>query len=210
MAEFHVGRTPEFFARRLHDLRLMHQECERLSDETLLVLPGEEPNAHLGGHWISFFSKPVYWTFQRGTDEPFVENVPPYGKVYRVGSSDDVLKLMDAECGLMWTADPRIKSSLGFPDQHRQRPFFTSDRFLRAAWKAMPADLSLPRLGSRSLNLLDDMANWGQRKYVLGEVDVFRVQPDYELFGHTNIKLPATRSRAALLRRLAEHHGGPA
>ena len=74
----------------------------------------------------------------------------------------------------------------------------------------MPADLSLPRLGSRSLDLLDDIANWGHRKYVLGEVDVFRVQPDYELFGHTNIKLPATRSRAALLRRLAEHHGGPA
>ena len=129
----------------------------------------------------------MYWTLQRGPDEPFVEEVPPYGKVYRVCSSDDVLKLMDAEGGLMWTAHPRIKSSLGFPDQHRQRPFFTSDRFLRAAWKAMPADLSLPRLRSRSLNLLDDMANWGHRKYVLGEVDVFRVQPDYELYGHSNV-----------------------
>src|SRR5262249_48886599 len=30
-------------------------------------------------------------------------------------------------------------------------------------------------------------ANWGQHKYVLGEVDVFRVQPDYELYGHMNI-----------------------
>ena len=187
LAEFHVGRKPEFFAQRLPNLRLMHQECERLSDESLLVLPGEEPNAHLGGHWISFFPKPVYWTFQRGPDEPFVEDVPPYGKVYRVGSPDDALKLMEAEHGLMWTAHPRIKSSLGFPDQYRQRPFYTSDRFLGAAWKAMPADLSSPRLGSRSLDLLDDMANWGQRKYVLGEVDVFRVQPDYELYGHSNV-----------------------
>src|SRR5207248_9455727 len=37
------------------------------------------------------------------------------------------------------------------------------------------------------LNLFDDMANWGQRKYVLGEVDVFKVMPDYELYGHMNI-----------------------
>src|SRR5260370_30752638 len=51
----------------------------------------------------------------------------------------------------------------------------------------MPADLSQPRLGTRVLNLFDDMANWGQRKYVLGEVDVFQVMPQYELYGHMNI-----------------------
>jgi hypothetical protein len=44
-----------------------------------------------------------------------------------------------------------------------------------------------PRLGARVLDLMDDMANWGQHKYVLGEVDVFKVQPDYELYGHMNI-----------------------
>ena len=192
LAEFHVGRTPEFFALRLSDLRLMHQECERLSDETLLVLPGEEPNAHLGGHWISFIPKPVYWTFQRGPDEPFVEEVPPYGKVYRVGSSDDILKLMDAEGGLMWTAHPRIKSSRGFPDQHRQRPFFTSDRFLDAAWRAMPDDLSLPRLGSRSLDLLDDMANWGHRKYVLGRGGCFPSTAGLRTLRPQQHQLPAT------------------
>ena len=31
------------------------------------------------------------------------------------------------------------------------------------------------------------MANWGQRKYVLGEVDVFKVMPEYELYGHMNV-----------------------
>ena len=31
------------------------------------------------------------------------------------------------------------------------------------------------------------MANWGQRKYVLGEVDVFKVMPQYELYGHMNV-----------------------
>src|SRR5262249_13447574 len=86
-----------------------------------------------------------------------------------------------------WTAHPRIKSSHGYPDKYRDKDFYRSDRFLGAAWKAMPADLSQPRLGVRSLDLLNDMANWGQRKYVLGEVDVFKVMPQYELYGHMNV-----------------------
>ena len=39
---------------RLVELQVLHSECARLSDGELLVLPGEEPNCHLGGHWISF------------------------------------------------------------------------------------------------------------------------------------------------------------
>ncbi|MEA2735095.1 MAG: hypothetical protein QOE14_1546, partial [Humisphaera sp.] len=42
-------------------------------------------------------------------------------------------------------------------------------------------------LGLRVLDLLDDMNNWGNRKSVLGEVDVFKVEPDYELYGHMNV-----------------------
>ena len=37
------------------------------------------------------------------------------------------------------------------------------------------------------LDLKDDMANWGARKYVLGEVDIFKIYEDYELFGTMNI-----------------------
>ena len=51
----------------------------------------------------------------------------------------------------------------------------------------MPADLSEPRLGSRVLNLLDDMSNWGDPKFVPGEVDVFKIEPDHELYGHMNV-----------------------
>ena len=79
------------------------------------------------------------------------------------------------------------KGSTGFPDRYRERLFFQSDRFLGAAWKAMPADLSQPRLGSRALDLLDDMSNWGTPKFVLGEVDVFQIEPDHELYGHMNV-----------------------
>lgn len=31
------------------------------------------------------------------------------------------------------------------------------------------------------------MNNWGGRKQVLGEVDVFKVMPDYELYGRANV-----------------------
>ena len=188
LAEFHNGRTPRLSEKeRLEQLQLMHAECERLSDDSFLLLPGEEPNVHLGGHWLSFFPQPVYWVLNRPEGVPFAQEREGLGTVYHVGSHDDVLELMNRERGLMWTAHARIKSSTGFPDRYRDQAFFRSDRFLGAAWKAMPADLSLNRLGTRVLDLFDDMANWGERKYVLGEVDVFKVEPDYELYGHMNM-----------------------
>jgi hypothetical protein len=193
LAEFHVAHTPEITANRLKLLKTLHDECRRLSGDGFLLLPGEEPNVHLGGHWISLFPKPVYWTLQRANGQPFEEQADVYGTVYHVGSAADVLKLMESEKGLMWTAHPRIKSSFGFPDAYKSRDFFRSDRFLGAAWKAMPADNSLPRLGTRVLDLLDDMNNWGGAgspgwpKFAVGEVDVFKVEPDYELYGHANV-----------------------
>lgn len=188
LAEFHVGETPGLSAeQRLPLLKTMHEECERLSDSDLLMLPGEEPNVHLGGHWISFFPKPVYWILNRPGEKPFVEEVEGYGKVYHVGSQEDVLTLMNEEKGLMWTAHARIKASIGFPDRYKRTDFYKSDRFLGAAWKAMPADLSRPTLGWRVLDLLDDSSNWGMRKHVIGESDLFRMEPDFETYAHMNI-----------------------
>ena len=51
----------------------------------------------------------------------------------------------------------------------------------------MPSDLSSPRLGERSLKLLDDMSNWGLHKRLLGEVDVFQIDSTHELWAHMNI-----------------------
>ena len=42
-------------------------------------------------------------------------------------------------------------------------------------------------LGWRVLDLVDDMANWGSKKYILGEVDIFKIYENYELFGTMNI-----------------------
>ncbi|MFT3787163.1 MAG: hypothetical protein QM770_13505 [Tepidisphaeraceae bacterium] len=188
LAEFHLGEGDmNKTADRLTRLYTLHAECARLSDDRFLLMPGEEPNVHLGGHWLSFFPKPVYWTLDRKKDQPFVEDDAKLGKVYHVGNAADVLKLMEAENGLMWTAHPRIKGSTGFPDVYRSSDYFKSDHYLGGAWKAMPADCSLPRLGTRVLELLDDMNNWGAHKQAPGEVDVFKIDAKSELYAHMNV-----------------------
>ena len=170
MAEFHGDGNPrDTGPKRLPQLQLMHQECERLSDENFLLLPGEEPNVHFGGHWMILFPKPVYWIMSRQADQPFVQQDSYYGTVYRIGNSDELLEMLERERGLAWTAHARIKSSHGYPDKHRHENFYLSDRWFGAAWKAMPSDLSHPRLGQRVLTLLSDMDNWGQKKYAIGK-----------------------------------------
>jgi len=188
LAEFHNGRTPKLeMSERLRQLRTLHAECERLSNDKFLLLPGEEPNVHLGGHWISLFPKPVLWVLHRPPSALFVVRNMLGETVYHVGSAADVLELMKQEQGLMWTAHARIKSSFGFPDNYRDTEFFKSPQFLGAAWKAMPADLSHDTLGRRVLDLLDEMNQWSPPKQALGEVDVFQVRPGYEFYGHANV-----------------------
>ena len=188
LGEFHgpgSPRGPE--AKRWPEMKTMFSECARLSDGNFLLLPGEEPNNFFGGHWMNIFPKPVYWLMSREKNQPFVEENPEYGKLYRIGNKEEMLKLLELEKGLAWTAHARTKGSTGFPDKYKNEAFYKSDRFLGAAWKAMPADLSQPKLGKRVLDLMDDMANWGQKKYVIAEADLFRIEPNYELYGHLNV-----------------------
>ncbi len=189
LGEFHgpgSPRGPE--AKRWPELKTLFDECARLSGGNFLLLPGEEPNNFLGGHWMNIFPKPVYWLMSREKDQPFVENSSEYGKLYRIANKEEMLKLLELENGLAWTAHARTKGSTGYPDKYKDETFYKSDRFLGAAWKAMPADLSQPKLGNgRVLDLMDDMANWGQKKNVIGEADLFKIEPDYELYGHMNV-----------------------
>ena len=188
MAEFHFGRTPQTGTeQRLAELKVMHEEFARLSDDEFLLIPGEEPNVHLGSHWLSLFPKPVYWVLNQNEDQPFQQELTEYGNVYHIGSAEDVLNLLELEKGLAWTAHPRVKGSTGFPDNYNDEDFFLSEHFLGGAWKAMPADYSKEMLGWRVLDLENDMANWGVRKYILGEVDIFKIYEDYELYGTMNI-----------------------
>ncbi|PYI87713.1 MAG: hypothetical protein DME26_05280 [Verrucomicrobia bacterium] len=196
LAEFHGdGHPKDPGPLRLPELEAMFDECRRHSDANFLLIPGEEGNDFLGikepgkhpGHWMGLFPKPVYWIMQRKPEEPFAEKHPKYGTLYRVGSREDMVELLKREHGLAWSAHPRIKASSWTPDIFRHEDFYLADIWLGGAWKAMPADLSRERLGERVLDLLDDMANWGQKKYAPGEVDVFKIDHTHELYGHMNI-----------------------
>ncbi|SOD88898.1 CehA/McbA family metallohydrolase domain-containing protein [Spirosoma fluviale] len=188
LAEFHYTAHPKGpDDQRLLELKTLHDMCKRWSDKELLLLPGEEPNEFFGGHWLDFFPKPVYWIMSRKPDMPFVTNDPIYGKVYRIADKTDMLKLLKAENGLAWTAHARTKGSTGFPDKYKDEEFYKSDRFFGAAWKNIPADLSEPRLSRRVLDLMDDMANWGLKKHVIAEADLFTIEPENEMYAHLNV-----------------------
>jgi hypothetical protein len=51
----------------------------------------------------------------------------------------------------------------------------------------MPSDLSSPRLGERAFKTVDDVNNLGLHKVMLGEVDVFQLAQNDELYGHLNV-----------------------
>ncbi len=188
LGEFHYTAHPKGpDSLRLKELHALFQQCERLSSKEILLLPGEEPNEFFGGHWLQLFPKPIYWIMSRNKEKPFVSDDPIYGKVYRISNETEMLDLLKKENGLAWTAHPRTKGSTGYPDKYKSTDFFKDKHFLGAAWKAMPADLSLPFLGKRVLDLMDDMNNWGEHKKVLAEADLFTIEPENEMYAHLNI-----------------------
>ena len=188
LAEFHgVGHPRGPDEQRLKELDALFAQCRQLSGDDFLLLPGEEPNEFFGGHWLAFFPRPVYWIMSHKPGDAFVTDDPVRGKVYRVGSAAEMLDLLQREQGLAWTAHPRTKGSTGYPDAYRKEPFFLSEHWLGAAWKALPADLSQPRLGRRVLDLMDDMNNWGLDHRVLAEADLFTIDRANEMYGHMNV-----------------------
>ncbi|MCY7351523.1 MAG: hypothetical protein LH606_12805 [Cytophagaceae bacterium] len=188
LAEFHYTAHPKGpDSLRLKELKTLHDMCKRWSTKDFLLLPGEEPNEFFGGHWLSFFPNPVNWIMARKPEMPFVTNDPQYGKVYRIADKADMLKLLETENGLAWTAHARTKGSTGYPDKYKEEAFFKSDRFFGAAWKNIPADLSEPRLSRRVLDLMDDMANWGHKKHAIAEADIFTMEPENETYAHLNV-----------------------
>ncbi len=188
LGEFHYTAHPKGPDEiRLKELSALFEQCERLSDEDFLLLPGEEPNEFLGGHWMSIFPKPVNWIMSNKSNKPFVSDDKVYGKVYRIKNKMEMQQLLESENGLVWTAHPRIKGSTGYPDAYKNEDFFKSQHFIGGAWKPMPADLSSPKLGTRVLDLLDDMNNWGDKKKIIAEADLFTVTMENEMYAHMNI-----------------------
>jgi hypothetical protein len=199
LAEFHGDGHPNDPGKvRLEELKGMFELCRKYSDESFLMLPSEEANAYFPGHSVLLFPRPVYLTLVPITNAPFAEELAPYGKVYHPQNASDLARVVREEQGLAWTSHPRIKGSEGCPDRFKEEGWYRDELWLGGTWKAMPGDLSEPRLGVRSLDLLDDMNLWGQRKYIVGEIDCFDVDRTHEIYGHLNVnylrldRLPAT------------------
>jgi hypothetical protein len=194
---------------RLRELDAYYAACERQSNEKFLLIPSEEANVHLGGHWAVTFPKKVLWHTRAVPGQNYEEQHPKYGRVYNVSSPEEMIRMIRAEDGYAYMTHPRTKGSTGFPDAIKNTDYFRDRRYAGIGWKSMPTDYSRPRLGERSLNLLDDMANWGERKNMVGEVDVFQVDSTHELYAHMNVnyvrapRVPAFANRGAFLETVA-------
>jgi hypothetical protein len=189
LADFHGDSHPNDTGTiRLNEQKVYFEGCQRFSDRDFLLIPGEEPDANFGGHYMFLLPRPIYYTHarERGTEpskQPFVEHVPPYGKVYHTGSAATELKFLEAEHGLVWQTHPRTKGSTGYPDAVRDKDFFQSDHFLGGSFQSLPVDQSQARLcEERCLGLLDDMNNWAGPKYIIAEGDTYMKYPDDETF----------------------------
>jgi hypothetical protein len=192
IADFHGdGHPQDTTDTRLRELEAYFKACRAQTDANFLLIPAEEANAHLGGHYMVVFPKPVYWKMQRAESDPFIASDPKSGTVYSTRNAADVFEMVKRENGLVYTAHPRTKGSMGFPDKYKETAFFGHPTFFGAGFKQMPADLSTLRQGLRALNLLDDMSNWGvqggYRKRLISEVDVFQVDHTHELYAHMNV-----------------------
>lgn len=188
--EFHIGGAlNDTGTARLEEMHLMFELCEEYSDSTFTLIPGEEPNVHLGDtHWAYIFPHRVYYTQQRDTNQPFTETVAPFGTVYHLGSEADVYEMLKRENGVGLTSHPRIKSSRFAPDNMAYKEIIKDDNiWFGGDWKAMPMDLSYPRPGYRSFGLLDDFNQRGYKKKIIGEVDTFELHPEDEIYAHMNM-----------------------
>jgi hypothetical protein len=188
--DFHGdGHPRDLTDLRLDELDAYFKTLKAQSDPEFLLIPAEEANVHLGGHWSVVFPKPVYWFMDRPKQAgaAFEMQHPKYGKVYSAANAQEMLDLVRREGGYMYQTHPRTKGSTGFPDKIVATEHFRDPRYLGAGWKAMPADLSSPRLGDRSFDLLDDLSTQGLRKKIFGEVDMFQFDHTDELYAHMNI-----------------------
>jgi hypothetical protein len=186
--DFHGdGHPDDLTDLRLDELHAYFGTLRQQSASDFLLIPAEEANVHLGGHWALVFPKPVYWFMGRPKNGAFVSNHPKYGTIYSVADAKEMFDLVKREGGYMYQTHPRTKGSTGFPDKILATDYFRDASYLGAGWKALPSDLSSPRLGDRAFDLLDELNNQGLRKRLLGEVDVFQFDHTHELYAHMNI-----------------------
>ena len=125
-------------------------------------MPGEEPDAHFGGHYTTVFPRPVFWTHVRAERTAVRWNITPNtARCITLALPPTNWKCCGASkawCGRR-TLAPKDRPAI--PDAIRETEHFRSDRYLGGSFQSLPVDLSEKRLcESRCFGTLDDMNNW--------------------------------------------------
>jgi hypothetical protein len=190
--------------------------ARRHSDTDFLVMADQEfYGSPLGGHTDLLFSHPVFWTQGRAAAQPLVETDAKYGKVYRIGSADDLMEMARREDVLISMPHPRTKGSTGFPDAVKDSPAFKDAHYQGVGFRwGMGLDLSEQRLCEyRCLPLLDDMSNWVADqpippKYLLSISEVRYQSPGDDIYSSAPVSylkldpLPGPKDPSAVIKTL--------
>ena len=144
----------------------------------------------LGGHTDMLFSHPVYWLYGRANGKPLVEQHPKYGKVYNIGSPDDLMEMVKREDIILSMPHPRTKNNTGYPDGYKDKPFFKDSHYASFGYRwGMGLDRSERRLcENRCLPLLDEASNWFANdatppKYIMAISEVQTQAPGDDIYG---------------------------
>jgi len=90
LSDFHGdGHVKDLGPIRFAGQKMYFDGCRRFSDHGFLIMPGEEPDGRLGGHYTFVFPKPVYWSYVREPGQPFTKMDGKYGQG-RKGLKDSV------------------------------------------------------------------------------------------------------------------------
>jgi hypothetical protein len=182
-------------ANQLEIRRSSIEGAKRHSQPGFLVLPNQEFfGSPLGGHTDLLFSHDVYWLQGRAPGQPLVETDPQYGKVYHIGSADDLMTMARQEDVVINMPHPRTKGSTGYPDSIKNLPFFSDPHYQGIGFRwGMGLDRSERRLCEyRCQPLIDDMNNWiaGKPiapKYILSISEVRHQQPGDDIYSSSPV-----------------------
>ena len=184
LADFHSDSHPtDPGPIRFQEQQVYFEGCRRVSDDAFLMIPGEEPDATLGGHYMFVLSHPVYWSHAPGAGQKYQDTDARFGKVFHTSTPAEELRLLNEQNGLMWQTHPRTKGSSGYPDAIKDWDHFKSERFLGGSYQSLPVDQSEKRMcEARCFGLLDEMNNWSNAKYLIAEGDTYMKYPDDETY----------------------------
>jgi hypothetical protein len=144
-----------------------YEAARRQSDRDFLLMPNDENSTggrppFLGGHYDLLIPHPVYWKPGRNPGQPLTEQHPRFGKVYNLGTPEDLMKMTEEEGALVSLPHPRTKGSTGYPDAIRDEAHFLHPNYFSLGYRwGMGIDASEIRLGEyRFLRLWNETNNW--------------------------------------------------